>query len=171
MSEITLTAKPLTREAFAAYGDVVEIKDASHFSINEGTIERFHDLAQLDVGDDPQAKIVCSIAMCNTASVLPYKINVVERHPLGTQLFYPLFAGPMFIVVGVPAQVPDPSAFKAFVSNGQQGINFHRNVWHVPLISLNEGEKYIIVDRDGPGNNCDFHYFDDSFDITLRTPA
>ena len=168
MSEIKLTAKPLSRDAFAPYGDVVEINDASHFSINEGAIERFHDLAQLDVGDDPQAKIICSIARCNTASSLPFRIKVIERHPLGTQLFYPMFNGPILLVVGVQAQEPDPLTFEAFVSNGQQGINFHRNVWHIPLISLNEGEKYIIVDRDGPGNNCDFYHFDDSTKITLQ---
>lgn len=171
MSTIKLTAKPLTRDAFAPYGDVVEINSASHFSINEGAIERFHDLAQLDVGDDPQAKIICSIAMCNTASTLPFRIKVIERHPLGTQLFYPMFTGPILLVVGVQAPEPDPLTFEAFISNGQQGINFHRNVWHIPLISLNEGEKYIIVDRDGPGNNCDFYYFDDSTQITLQALA
>ena len=168
MSKISLSAKSLTRDAFAPYGDLVEIKDAVHFSINEGTIERFHDLAKIDIGDDPDAKVIASIAMCNSATTLPYKIELVERHPLGTQLFFPMFTEPMIVIVGVDSEEPKPQNLEAFFSNGQQGINFHRNTWHIPLISLNEGEKYIIVDRNGPGNNCDEYYFDESVEITLQ---
>jgi len=41
----------LTREAFAAFGDVITKEGAHHYPINDGTTERFHDLAQIDVAD------------------------------------------------------------------------------------------------------------------------
>lgn len=168
MSEFTLNAQPLTRKSFAPYGDVVESNQAFHFSINEGAIERFHDLAQIDIGDDSDAKVVFGIAECEIATSLPYRVDLVERHPLGTQLFYPLFDKPIIVVVAERSAVPDPAQLKAFVSNGAQGINFHRNIWHMPLIGLHTGEKFVIVDRDGPGNNCDKYNFDDSIVITIQ---
>lgn len=169
MPKIELIAQSLTREAFKSYGDVVEINEAFHFSMNEETIERYHDLAQIDIGDDPDAKVIFSITQCTLAAELPYIVDLVERHPLGSQLFYPLFNGPMIAVVGDRAEQPVPMALKAFVSNGKQGINFYRNVWHMPLIGLNAEEKFIIIDRDGPGNNCDKYYFDENLEITLHT--
>ena len=43
---------PLTVQAFADFGDVVEASQESMFSINEGTTNRFHDLASIDVERD-----------------------------------------------------------------------------------------------------------------------
>ena len=168
MTQVKLIAQPLTREAFKPYGDVLEINGAAHFSINAGTIERHHDLAQLNVGDDPQAKVIVSIASTNQTTRLPCRIKLVERHPLGTQVFYPLTAEPMIIVVCEHSNKPQPASLKAFVSDGEQGINFHRNVWHAPLIALNAHERHIIIDRAGPGNNCEEYYFDEDVEITLQ---
>ena len=43
---------PLTVQAFADFGDVVEASPEKMFSINEGTTNRFHDLASIDVERD-----------------------------------------------------------------------------------------------------------------------
>ena len=38
-----LLPRPLTREAFAPFGDVIETEGAHHYPINQGTTERYHD--------------------------------------------------------------------------------------------------------------------------------
>ncbi|MGO3123043.1 MAG: ureidoglycolate lyase, partial [Advenella sp.] len=42
----SLTIEPLTRSAFAPFGQVIEASEAAqHFTINDGNTERYHDLA------------------------------------------------------------------------------------------------------------------------------
>jgi len=162
MATLNLTAEPLTRDAFAPYGDVIETEGAKHFSINAGAIERFHDLAAVDVGAEEQGRTLISIAHCNQSSSLPYRVPFVERHPLGSQAFIPMDDTPMVVVVAPVGETVDPREARAFVSNGRQGINYHRGIWHIPLISLAEGQQMLIVDRGGPGQNCDEFYFEDT---------
>ena len=48
-----LIPKPLTSEAFSAFGDVIEANDkANNFAINDGFTQRYHDLAKVDVADN-----------------------------------------------------------------------------------------------------------------------
>lgn len=162
MATLNLIASPLTREEFAPYGDVIETEGAKHFSINAGAIERFHDLAGVDVGAEEQGRALISIAHCNEPSALPYRVPFVERHPLGSQAFIPTDDTPLVVVVAPAGKTVDPHDLRAFISNGRQGINYHRGVWHIPLISLREGQQMLIVDRGGPGQNCDELYFEDA---------
>ena len=45
MSDVVLAAVPLTAEAFAPFGDVIETAGHNPRLINEGTSQRFDDLA------------------------------------------------------------------------------------------------------------------------------
>ena len=56
-ARVALTIEPLTREAFAPFGDVIELEGAKQFPINQGTTIRFHDLANVDVGEGGRALI------------------------------------------------------------------------------------------------------------------
>lgn len=150
---IELRPEPLTREAFAPFGDVIETGGAEHFPINAGTIERHHDLAAVTLGEGGRPLI--SIATCNRTTELPFRIPLVERHPLGSQAFVPLNETPMIVVVGPPGETVDPSRLRAFVSNGRQGINYHPGVWHMPLITPDPEQRFLIVDRGGSGDNCE----------------
>jgi len=49
---IILRAEPLTRDAFAPFGDVIEAADADRFAINQGFAERFNDLARIDITNE-----------------------------------------------------------------------------------------------------------------------
>jgi len=168
MKTLQLKAKPLTPEAFAAYGDVIQTEGAKHFSINAGTIERFHDLAQVDIGVEREGRPLVSIAQCNQLTSLPHSIAFVERHPLGTQAFIPLDDSPLVVAVAPVGEAVDPAEIEAFVSDGSQGVNYSRGVWHMPLISLRDGQKFVVVDRGGPGQNCDeFHFADANIQLTL----
>lgn len=168
MASITLKAEPLTQESFAPYGDVIETHGAKHFAINAGTVERFHDLAQVDLGPEESGRALVSIADCNVPTELPCSVSFVERHPLGSQAFVPFDSTPIVVVVAPRAEEVAVDSLRAFVSNGRQGINYHRGIWHMPLIPLKQGQQMLIVDRGGEGNNCEeYHFQDDEIVLTL----
>jgi ureidoglycolate lyase len=152
---ITLKAEPLTRERFAAFGDVVETSRGNADAMNAARFERFDDLCKIDLAND--GRIAVSIARCRTPSSLPLRVDMVERHPLGSQAFIPLSPCTMVIVVAPPEESVDSRALRAFVTNGRQGFNYHRGTWHMPLISFAAGQEYLIIDRGGKEPNCETH--------------
>ncbi len=166
MDSITIKAQPLSKENFAPYGEVIETDGAKHFSINEGMLERYYDLAQVDVDYATGGKVVLSIVTCTETSSMPYKVPCIERHPKGSQAFIPMDGIPMVIAVSDPTETVDLSNIKAFISNGQQGINYNKNVWHIPAICLDQEQKMLIVDRGGEGDNCGVDDLTDT-DITI----
>jgi ureidoglycolate lyase len=148
---IELIPQPLTAEAFRPFGDVIEATNAYEL-INNGTTQKFADLARIDVSADGGR--TCVSIYRATPYKLPLKIEMLERHPLGTQLFMPLKREPFLIVVAPADAKINPDSLRAFVTNGRQGINYHRGTWHHPLIALDAPSEFLIVDRAGQGN-CD----------------
>ena len=148
----------LTREAFAPFGDVVEIDGAQHYTINQGFAERFNDLAHIDVnmeGGEVSVSIFTAIARPK-----PIAIKLMERHPLGTQLFYPLQNENWLVLVcGDPLM---ESSYRLFQATGTQGVNYARNAWHHPLL-VHNNSRFIIVDRKGAGNNLEEILLSDLF--------
>jgi ureidoglycolate lyase len=142
---------PLTANAFATFGDVIDLAHRVPLDINQGFAQRFDDMATVDVSSEGGSTNVSLF----TAKPRPHpiSINLMERHPLGSQLFYPLQNMPWFIVVC--ADPDDTQSYRAFSATGLQGINYHRNVWHFPLLVTNEGDRFIVVDRKGPGTNLE----------------
>jgi ureidoglycolate lyase len=143
---------PLTRAAFAPFGDVIELEGAQHFPINEGSTERFHDLAKVDTDANGGRPLVNLFRA--QARPLPVQLTVMERHPLGSQAFIPLAPRPYLVVVA-PDLGGRPGALQAFVTRGWQGVNYARNVWHHPLLALHEDSDFIVVDRGGEGCNLE----------------
>ena len=155
-----LHAQPLSKESFSPYGDVIEIDGANHFPINAGKIERYHDLARVELDAAQEGRVLISIVKCNEPSRLPYRVEVVERHCLGSQAFIPLKPAQMVVVVGPAVESVQADQMKAFVSNGNQGINYRRGVWHMPLIAFGEDQQFLVVDRGG-GEDCEEIRFKD----------
>ena len=153
MSDLTLTARPLTREAFAPFGDVIETRDAHHYPINNGTTERYHDLATVDVLQDSGRPLI-NIFRAQPQSE-PVNLWVMERHPLASQAFIPMTDQPFLVVVSDPAFDPTPDRLQAFITDGSQGVNYHRGVWHHPVLALKAQCDFVVVDRGGSGHNCD----------------
>ncbi len=146
MSE--LKVEVLTPEAFAPFGAVIDAAAAGKvFAINQGTTQRYHALATVD-NDGGQAAI--SIARAQPFA-LPLTISLLERHPLGSQAFIPLHGTRWVIVV---ADSPDATP-RAFLADRGQGVQYHRGTWHHPLIALDQGGDFLIVDRVGAGDNCE----------------
>jgi ureidoglycolate lyase len=157
---LTLKPLPLTRERFAPYGDVIESSRTGSDAMNEARFERFDDLCHVDLVKD--SKVAVSIARCRTPTSLPLRLDMVERHPLGSQAFIPLSRCKMVVVVAPPGESVDAGDLRAFVSNGRQGINYKRGTWHMPLIAFEAGQEYLIIDRGGKEPNCDIHTLDDA---------
>lgn len=157
---ITLVPKPLTSERFAPFGDVIESVVDRTAAMNAERFERFDDLCRLDMSDD--GRVAVSIARCRVASALPYRLDMVERHPLGSQAFVPLGPCRMIVVVAPPEESVEASDLCAFVTNGRQGINYHRGTWHMPLIAFETGQEFLIMDRATDQPNCDMHSLDES---------
>ena len=155
---IQIQAEFLTREAFAPFGDVIEKKGSDSFPINRGKCQRHHALSTAEVmGDD--ARVIMSI-FAGQAYQLPHRVDLVERHPLGSQAFYPLGNDPWLVIVcaddsGIPI------APKAFLASSDQGINLYRNVWHGVLTPLVSDADFLVVDRDGEGKNLEEYSFDE----------
>lgn len=147
-----LPVQPLDSATFAPYGDVIETAGKTHFPINNGNVERYHDLATIDV-ESEGGHTLASIFRAQPLA-LPLTITMLERHPLGSQAFIPLSVKPFLIVVAPPGEL-EPKTVKAFLSVGQQGVNYSRGVWHHPVIALDEPTDFLVIDRGGPGHNCD----------------
>jgi ureidoglycolate lyase len=158
MAGVTLKPMPLTRERFEPFGDVIETARDRRQSMNEARFDRFDDLADVDV----DAAVAISIARSRTATSLPYRFDVVERHPQGSQAFVPLDPARFIVVVAPPGEGVEACDLRAFVTNGQQGVNYHRGTWHMPLIAFEAGQRFLIIDRAGDGPNCDEHTLADS---------
>ncbi len=156
---ISLKAEPLTRERFAPYGDVIETLRDHSVAMNSARFERFDDLCDVNLADD--GPVAVSIARCRTPSTLPLRLDMVERHPLGSQAFVPLSPCKMVLVVAPPGESVDADDLRAFVTNGRQGFNYHRGTWHMPLISFEEGREYLIIDRGGSEPNCEEYSLDE----------
>ena len=148
----TLTIEPLSRDSFAAFGDVIELDGATRYPINLGTTERFHDLAAIDVleaGGRPLINV-----FRGQPRTLPFPVTMLERHPLGSQAFVPLDRRAYLIIVA-PAGELSIDDVRAFASHGWQGVNYARGVWHHPLLALDAVSDFIVVDRGGAGPNLD----------------
>jgi ureidoglycolate lyase len=152
----TIAVEPLTTAAFAPFGQVIEVAGARHYPINAGMTERFHDLARIELGGvEPRPMI--SIFR-GQPYALPLVLQLVERHPLGSQAFYPLSSRP-FLVVAAPDEAGAPGTPRAFLTGPGQGVNIAMNTWHGVLTPLEAGSDFLVVDRGGPGNNLEEHHF------------
>jgi len=148
-----LVARPLTREAFAPFGDVIGTGEAARrFSINAGNTERYHDLARIDAGEGGRA--IVSIFRGQPRQ-LPFPVTLMERHPLASQAFVPLSGRPYLVVVAPPGPAPRGGDLQAFVARPDQGVNYAPGVWHHPLLALEDVSDFLVIDRDGPGHNCE----------------
>jgi len=142
----------LTRAAFAEFGDVISAEGADHFPINNGTTERYHDLARIDVAESDGKPLVNIFR--GQPRRFPFEVTMMERHPLGSQAFIPLSRNPYLIIVS-PCGDFKPQALRAFLANPDQGVNYGKGIWHHALIALQEVSDFIVIDRGGAGANCD----------------
>lgn len=156
-----IMAQPLTAEAFAAFGDVLEVAGDPDKLINQGLCGRHHDRAILDFGPEGRAGI--SLFDAEPRS-LPYRLEMVERHPEGSQAFIPMSRHP-FLVIVAPDKDGAPATPLAFLTKPGQAVNYHRNTWHGVLTPLHAPGLFAVVDRIGLTPNLEEHWFDTAFEV------
>ena len=154
---IDLDISPLHVSAFTRFGEVIETVGAEIHSINEGTTERYHDLAAVDVTENNGETLINIFR--SQPRIHPIEIRMMERHPLGSQAFYPLHPHDYLIVVADSTGIPGPNDLHAYHAAGTQGINYRKNIWHHPLLVLVPNHDFLVIDRGGPGENLEEHYF------------
>jgi ureidoglycolate lyase len=164
MIDRIITARPLTREAFAPFGDVIETDGAHHYPINDGRCERYHDLAKVEANGQ-NARVLVSLFK-GTPYAFPLKLSMVERHPLGSQAFMPLSPAPFLVVVCPDAQ-DGPGKPQAFLTRPGQGVNYPPNRWHGVLTPIGGNQDFMVVDRGGDGSNLEEFYFSHPYEIHL----
>lgn len=154
MSEVIQT-RPLSAAAFAPFGDVLDCSGPPDKIINQGLCGRFHDRATLDFGPEGRAGISLFNAQPRS---LPLTLDMVERHPDGSQAFIPMTAHP-FLVIVAPDAGGTPGRPLAFLTAPGQGINLHRGTWHGVLTPLHTPGLFAVVDRIGNTQNLEEYWF------------
>ncbi|MGI9386034.1 MAG: ureidoglycolate lyase, partial [Methyloligellaceae bacterium] len=155
---VVIRTEPFSRGAFAAFGDVLETAGEPDKMINQGLCGRWHDRARLDFGVG-RAGISLFKAEQRT---LPHRLDMMERHPEGSQAFVPMGQDP-FLVVVAPDENGRPGMPQAFVTAPGQGVNYSRGTWHGVLAPLSAPGLFAVVDRIGSGDNLDEYWFDQAY--------
>lgn len=155
--------EPMTIDAFAPFGDVIDASEDPTSMINNGMCARHNDLARLDFEQGGRAGI--SIFQGRPYS-LPHTVPLVERHPLGSQAFIPMSDAPFLVIVAIDVN-GSPDAPQAFITQHQQGVNIHRGVWHGVLTPLNESARFAVIDWIGNKANLQEHHFESPWLISF----
>ncbi len=157
--------EPLTAEAFAPFGEVIEAAGAPTMMINRGMCGRYNDLATLEFAG-PGGRPAISVFE-GKPYALPLTLEMVERHPLGSQAFLPMSEDPFLVVVAEDAGGA-PARPRAFITEPRQGVNYRRGTWHGVLTALGRTRYFAVVDRLGEGDNLEEHWFDDPYTIVAE---
>tara|TARA_B100001179_G_C18348203_1_gene299626 strand:- start:91 stop:585 length:495 start_codon:yes stop_codon:yes gene_type:complete len=147
----------INRENFATYGDLISSENIKPININDGYAKRFDNLVNINTSKD-DGKTVVSIFSALKRN-FPMKINMMEKHPLGSQAFIPMKETTFLSFVAPPGTFPEISKIQSFIVPKKMGINYKPGIWHFPLIST-EDTNFLVIDRKGSGKNIIIHKFE-----------
>jgi ureidoglycolate lyase len=149
---LTLVVEPLCAEAFAPFGQVIEVRDgATARLINAGTAQRFEGLADL-VGDGVKFTLAVMRAQPRP---LPFRVRLLERHRQASQAFVPWSGGSYLVVVAPPGARPAVAQLRCFKASGRQGVNYLPGTWHHPLLALGTVSEFLVIDQAGKAGESD----------------
>ena len=147
----------ISKSNFSAYGDLISTDDINPMDINAGYAKRFDDLANVDTSIDGGKTIVSIFSALKRT--FPMKIDMMEKHPLGSQAFIPMKETTFLVFVAPPGDFPAINKIQSFIIPPKTGINYKPGIWHFPLIST-EDTNFLVIDRKGKGNNLIIHKFE-----------
>ena len=170
MNNLILTPEKLTAENFSQFGQVISREQKDFLTINDGYAKKYPDLATIDTQEHGGTTTV-HIYVAKKRQ-FPLQINMLEKHPFFSQTFIPKDNQPFLVVVAPASDELNIKDIRAFISNGEQGVNYSRGVWHFPLISVEDGAQFIVIDRkhlidSDDIEQCIVHPIEDS-NITLE---
>ena len=142
--------KTITKENFSKFGDMITTKNIKPLDINNGYAKRYDDIAKINTSkNNGETTISIFSALKRT---FPMKIDMMEKHPLGSQAFIPMKETTFIAFVAPNGDKPDLNKIEAFIIPPGIGINYNPGIWHFPLIST-EDMNFLVVDRKGSGDN------------------
>ena len=148
--KITINPKPITKENFSKFGDMITTANIKPIEINDGYAKRFDGIANLNTSKD-NGETTISIFSALKRS-FPMKIDMMEKHPLGSQAFIPMKQTTFLVLVAPKGNKPDLNKIEAFLIPPEIGVNYNPGTWHFPLIAT-EDMNFLVVDRKGSGDN------------------
>jgi len=155
--KISIKPVKITKANFATFGDVISSNDVEPIDINAGYAKRFDNLANINTSKDKGETIVSIFSALRRT--FPMKIDMMEKHPLGSQAFIPMKQTTFLAFVAPPGDKPEIKKIESFIVLPGMGINYKAGIWHFPLIST-ENMNFLVVDRKGDGNNLIIHNFE-----------
>ena len=150
MTERIIKPIPMTKENFSKFGDMIGTENIKPIEINNGYANRFDDIAKIDTSKN-NGETTISIFSALKRS-FPLKIDMMEKHPLGTQAFIPMKETTFLTLVAPEGKKLEMDKIESFVVPKGKGVNYKTGIWHFPLIST-EDMDFLVVDRKGPGEN------------------
>ncbi|MDC1476063.1 ureidoglycolate lyase [Pelagibacteraceae bacterium] len=147
----------ISRLNFSSYGDLISAENVKPLNINAGFAKRFDNLADLNTSKN-EGKTIVSIFSA-TKRTFPMKIDMMEKHPLGSQAFIPMNETTFLCFVAPAGEFPEINKIESFIVPPKTGINYKPGIWHFPLIST-EDTNFVVIDRKGDGENLIIHNFE-----------
>jgi ureidoglycolate lyase len=162
-----LILEPLTAKAFAPFGDVIDGQTpCEQYPINEGLTQRHNALAAIDCSANGGTG---ALSLFRAQAIESgFVLRSMERHPLGSQAFINTSGNPYAVVVA-PAGDFNETAIRGFLAAGDQSISYHRGTWHHFLLALGGVSDFVVVDRIGPGDNCDEYTLQSPMQLSLSS--
>ena len=150
MTERIIKPIPITAENFSKFGDMITTENIKPLEINNGYAKRFDEIAKLDTSSE-NGQTTISIFSALKRS-FPMKVDMMEKHPLGSQAFIPMKETTFLTFVAPEGEKPNLEKVECFIVPKGKGVNYKAGVWHFPLIST-EDMDFLVVDRKGSGDN------------------
>ena len=155
--KIIINPQPITKENFSKFGDMITTADIKPIEINEGYAKRFDGIANLNTSKDNGETTICIFSALKRS--FPMKIDMMEKHPLGSQAFIPMRQTTFLVLVAPEGNKPDLNKIEAFIVPPEIGVNYNPGTWHFPLIAT-EYMNFLVVDRKGSGDNLVIEHLD-----------
>ena len=154
MKNSMIKPKLITKENFKKFGDMISTEDIKPLEINNGFAKRYDGIANLDTKKNNGESTICIFSALKRS--FPMKIDMMEKHPLGSQAFIPMKETVFLSFVAPEGEKPDLTRVEAFIIPKGIGVNYNPGIWHFPLIST-EDMNFLVVDRKGEGDNLIIH--------------
>ena len=154
--KITIKPKKISHKNFKKFGDLISTKKNKPININNGYAKRFDNLCKINTSLK-KGNTIMSIFSAKKRK-FPMKIDMMEKHPLGSQAFVPMSETNFLVFVAPKGKKPHTKKIESFIVPKQTGINYKPGIWHFPLISL-KNMNFLVIDRKGKGNNLVIYKF------------
>jgi ureidoglycolate lyase len=146
---VEIVPQPLTKDAFADFGDVIDIPSEAGRKYYEDALGNLR----------PAARPSLSVSLKVETTDRPLRAELLERHEFSSQTFVPVDVERWLVVVAPHARQggPDLGAVRAFIANGRQGVTYKPNTWHQGLTVLDRPGRFaVFMWRDGTKGDEEF---------------